>query len=155
MRALRLTPPTTTTSATLQHRSCTSIEDNFRPTAPLNRSTQNSNSSANGSGPLALPPNVTSLAPAGRISLRSHLGICPVNNSPRSSLKLLHQPSLESSTCSTVFVLYNSSGTGGNSCTNCLSTEKPTPVPHSKQCISSGNLNTRSMAINAQLYAAV
>ena len=37
----------------------------------------NVNKSSKGAGPLALPPNVLSLAPCGRILLTSNCGICP------------------------------------------------------------------------------
>ena len=52
-----------------------SIDFNFLPAAPLNISTVNLNKSSSGSGPLDLPPNVFSLAPAGLSFDKSQVGI--------------------------------------------------------------------------------
>src|SRR5690606_18754161 len=75
--AERRTPPTTTISPILQRMSWHSRELSLRPTAPLNLLMTNLNKSSRGPGPEALPPNVLSLAPAGRTLETSHLGTSP------------------------------------------------------------------------------
>ena len=86
IKALRRTPPTTTTSAILQTISWHSMDVSFLPAARLKESVVKRNSSSSGAGPLARPPNVFSLAPAGRSLLKSHFGICPPIRSEINSL---------------------------------------------------------------------
>jgi len=57
--------------------------DSLRPCAPLNVVTAKLNRSTNGAGPLALPPKIFSLAPAGRTLETSHLGISPAHRRAR------------------------------------------------------------------------
>src|SRR5210317_973537 len=91
--ALRRTPPTTTTSPILHIMSWHSILFSLRPAAPLNLATTNLNKSFNGSGPEARPPKVLSLAPAGRILDKSHLGTSPTYSRLISLRSPLAQPS--------------------------------------------------------------
>ena len=55
----------------------------WRLLAALKVDTAKLNSSTSGAGPDALPPNVLSLAPAGRTRETSHLGISPAHRSAR------------------------------------------------------------------------
>ena len=151
MSAERRTPPTTTTSAILHTMSWHSMEVSLRPAARRKLSTVKRNSSSNGAGPLARPPKVFSLAPAGRTLLRSHLGVCPPMSSEINSLYAFAHPPLESSTTIVVFVLENSSAMVGNFSTYCRSTEYPTPVPFSSTNRISSNARTRLTVVYAQL----
>ena len=143
--ALRRTPPTTTTSPTLHIRSWHSIEDSLRPSAFLNICTEKLNKSTKGAGPLALPPKVLRRAPAGRTFVISHFGISPAQSRAKTCLKALAQPSLLSRTDTTVSLSIRL-GTSGSLSINCLSTENPTPVPHSKINIASSKALTSSTA---------
>ena len=107
--------------------------------ACVNFSIQNSNSSSKGAGPLARPPNVFNLAPAGLTSDTSHCGICPAYSIAISSRNALAQPGLLSATFITVSLFSKCSFTIGNLSTFSLSTEKPTPVPHISTYIVSSN----------------
>ena len=60
----------------------------------MNTPTQKLNRSSKGSGPDALPPNVFSLAPAGRTLLKSHFGILPAYSKLINSLNPVAQPIL-------------------------------------------------------------
>ena len=139
MRAERLTPPTTTISATLQTKSCASRSVSLRPAAFLNIATVNSNRDTRGAGPEALPPNVLSLAPAGRTLLTSHEGTSPAQSIASSCLKLLAQPTLLSGTTITLSVVWNSSATTGSFSTSSRSQLNPTPVPQSRMYMHSSN----------------
>ena len=78
------TPPTTTICPMKHIKSWHSIEVSLRPCAFLNVLTEKLNNSTRGPGPLALPPNVLSLAPAGRTRVTSHLGISPAHSNASS-----------------------------------------------------------------------
>ena len=92
--AERLTPPTTTTSPTLQTKSCASIASSLLPAAFLNISIAKSKRFTSGCGPEALPPIVFSLAPAGLMRVTSTFGICPPYNIAISSLNACAHPAL-------------------------------------------------------------
>ncbi len=77
MSADLLTPPTTTTSPTLQMMSWHSSGDSFLPADNLKVDTVNSKRLRNGSGPEDRPPNVLRRAPAGRSLEVSQVGTCP------------------------------------------------------------------------------
>src|SRR6056300_1136315 len=100
---------------------------------------QNWNSSTNGAGPDALPPNVFSLAPAGLTCDTSHFGTCPTYNIAISSLSAFAQPGLLSATLMIVVLSSKCSLTIGSLSTFSLSTENPTPVPHISMYIHSSN----------------
>ena len=154
MRALRRTPPHTTTSAILHTKSCTSSEVSLRPAAPWKTPTAKLNNSSSGSAPLLLPPKVLRIAPAGRTPETSHLGISPWYSKPIVSLSALAQPILESATLIVVSVSLNSSATSGSLLMYCRSTENPTPVPHISTYNTSSNTRGLSTATYEQLYPA-
>ncbi len=116
------------------------MELSFLPLACLNLKIVNSNNSFNGSGPLALPPKVFNLAPAGRIFLRSYFGTSPEYNNAISCLRAFAQPSLLSDTTIVVSLSKIFSGISGSLSIYLCSTLNPTPVPHNRIYIASSKL---------------
>ena len=146
IKAERLTPPTTTMSATLHTTSWHSMDVSLRPSALRKTSTQKWNKSSNGCAPDARPPNVSSLAPAGRTPDISHLGILPAYSIAISSRNADAHPTLLSPTTIVLSVLWNDSATTGSLVMKLRSTLNPTPVPHISTYISSSKLRGESMA---------
>ena len=131
------------------------MEDSFLPCAFVNLFTVKSNRFTRGCGPLALPPNVCNLSPAGRILLTLIFGILQVYRNDTKSLKALAHPSLESVTAITSSVCSKGlSGIVGSLPTCCLSTEKPTPVPFISIYRISSKERGLSTGIYEQLYPA-
>ena len=88
--------------------------DSLRPCASLNLATTKLNSSIKGAGPEARPPNVLSLAPAGRTFDISHVGISPAYSIAINLRSPLAQPSLLSCTTIMSWLRNNVSGTSGS-----------------------------------------
>ena len=128
IKADRRTPPTTTISAILQTISWTSMEVSLRPADRRKVSTVNRNRSSS-SGPDARPPNVLSLAPAGRTLDKSHFGTLPLISSDKFPVDLPNRVCYLNKRCIAVMELLCNRRKFINIP---LSTLKPTPVHTSR-----------------------
>ena len=108
--------------------------------------------SIRGSGPGALPPDVTNGAPFGLISEQSNDIFSPSIMDFTQSLTASAQPSLLSSTMMTFASLPLSGNLVGSFDTFAFCTEYPTPVPPSSRNIASEKAVKESIGRNAQLY---
>ena len=105
----------------------------------------NENRSTKGAGPDALPPNTPNLAPAGRILDTSQFNTCPAYRELINLRNAFAHPSLLSATTMVSSTSNKVLGISGNLLIYCLSTEKPTPVPHNNIYIASSKAFGSSM----------